>query len=93
MDFRLLLSYDFDTKPTWVGAVFGGVALTALTYFILMKGIKGTSYAKESFDLIGGVTIKDFLENNVFQIVMYTSALCLYFLMPLFSFLSLIFIK
>ena len=39
-----------------------------------MKGIKGTSYAKESFDLIGGVTIKDFLENNVFQIVMYTSA-------------------
>ena len=71
---RLLLSYDFDTKPTWVGAVFGGVALTALTYFILMKGIKGTSYAKESFDLIGGVTIKDFLENNVFQIVMYTSA-------------------
>jgi len=70
---RLLLSYDFDTKPTWVGAVFGGVALTALTYFILMKGIKGTSYAKESFDLIGGVTIKDFLENNVFQIVMYTS--------------------
>ena len=71
---RLLLSYDFDTKPTWVGAVFGGVALTALTYFILMKGIKGTSYAKEGFDLIGGVTIKDFLENNVFQIVMYTSA-------------------
>ena len=71
---RLLLSYDFDAKPTWVGAVFGGVALTALTYFILMKGIKGTSYAKESFDLIGGVTIKDFLENNVFQIVMYTSA-------------------
>jgi len=71
---RLLLSYNFDSKPTWVGALFGGVALTALTYFILMKGIKGTSYAKQSFDLIGGVTIKDFLENNVFQIVMYTSA-------------------
>jgi phosphate/sulfate permease len=71
---RLLLSYNFDSKPNWVGALFGGVALTALTYFILMKGIKGTSYAKQSFDLIGGVTIKDFLENNVFQIVMYTSA-------------------
>ena len=71
---RLLLSYNFHTKSNWVGAVFGGVALTALTYFILMKGIKGTSYAKQSFDLIGGVTIKDFLENNVFQIIMYTSA-------------------
>ena len=90
---RLLLSYDFDTKPTWVGAVFGGVALTALTYFILMKGIKGTSYAKESFDLIGGVTIKDFLENNVFQIVMYTSAFMSLLSYAFIQFLSLIFIK
>ena len=71
---RLLLSYNYKSKPTWVGALFGGVALTALTYFILMKGIKGTPYAKESFDLIGGVTIKDFLEDNVFWIVIFSSA-------------------
>ena len=71
---RLLLSYNYKSKPTWVGAVFGGVALTALTYFILMKGIKGTPYAKESFDLIGGITIKDFLEGNVFWIIICSSA-------------------
>lgn len=59
---RVLLSYDFEKKAKWVGAVFGGVALSAITYFILMKGIKGTAYAKQSFDIIGGVTIKDFLE-------------------------------
>ena len=39
---RLLLSYDFKTKATWVGAIFGGIALTPISYFVLMKGIKGT---------------------------------------------------
>ena len=34
---RLLLSYDFEQKAKWVGALFGGVALTAIVYFILMK--------------------------------------------------------
>jgi phosphate/sulfate permease len=66
---RVLLSYDFEKKAKWVAAIFGGVALTAITYFILMKGIKGTAYAKESFDIIDGATIKDFLETKVFQIV------------------------
>ncbi len=66
---RLLLSYDFEKKSKWVGAVFGGIALTAITYFILMKGIKGTPYAKVSFDIIGGSTIKDFMENYVLAIV------------------------
>ena len=70
---RLLLSYDFKTKATWVGSIFGGIALTAISYFVLMKGIKGTSYAGESFDLIGGMTIKDFLESNVITIVTYSS--------------------
>ncbi len=61
---RLLLSYHFERKAKWVGALFGGVALSAITYFILMKGIKGTAFAKESYDLIGGSTIKHFLEEN-----------------------------
>ena len=34
-----------------------------------MKGIKGTPYAKETFDIIGGATIKDFLETQVLSIV------------------------
>ncbi len=66
---RLLLSYDFQKKAKWVGALFGGVALSAIMYFILMKGIKGTPYASESFDIIGGMKIKDFLEAQVFPIV------------------------
>lgn len=67
---RVLLSYDFEKKAKWVGSLFGGIALAAITYFIFMKGIKGTPYAGEKFDLIGGVTIKDFLENQVLIIVL-----------------------
>jgi len=66
---RLLLSFNFEKKGTWAGALFGGVALSAITYFILMKGIKGTPYAGESFDLIGGTTISNFLENQWLAIV------------------------
>lgn len=66
---RILLSYNFEKKANWVGALFGGVALTSIVYFILMKGIKGAEIAKQSFDFIGGLTIKDFLENNVLMIV------------------------
>ena len=85
---RLLLSYDFKTKAAWVGSIFGGIALTAISYFVLMKGIKGTSYAGESFDLIGGVTIKDFLESNVITIVTYSSiiwSLISFFLIRFFN--------
>ncbi|MEE9361728.1 MAG: inorganic phosphate transporter [Cellulophaga sp.] len=66
---RVLLSYNFEKKAKWVGALFGGFAITAISYFIFMKGLKGTSYAKESFDILGGGTMKDFLENQVIGIV------------------------
>ena len=64
---RTLLSYNYEQKSKWVGSVFGGVALTSISYFILMKGIKGTS-AKESFDVLDGSTISSFLETEVLMI-------------------------
>ena len=67
---RLLLSYNFEKKPTWVGAMFGGFALSSITYFILIKGIGGTSFAGESFDIIGGITIKEFLETKILILVL-----------------------
>ena len=66
---RILLSFNFERKATWIGALFGGIALTSIMYFILMKGIGGTSFAKESYDFIGGHTIKGFLEDFVLLIV------------------------
>ena len=65
---RFFLTYDFENKPTWVSALFGGIALSAITYFILMKGIKGTPFAGLKFDIIGGMKIKDFLETEVLKV-------------------------
>ena len=67
---RLLLSHNFEKKARWVGAIFGGIALSAITYFILMKGIKGTAYASQPFNLIGGMTISDFLEVKVWYLIL-----------------------
>ena len=72
---RLLLSYNFEKKANWVGALFGGLALTAITYFIFMKGLKGTSYANQPFDLLGGDTMKDYLEHQVFYIIIISSVI------------------
>jgi len=68
---RLLLSFRFEEKAKWIGALFGGVALTAITYFIFMKGIKGTPYAKQSFDILNGSTITSFLESEVILITIF----------------------
>ncbi|MBC2838409.1 inorganic phosphate transporter [Robiginitalea sp. SC105] len=67
---RLMLSYNFQKKKDWVGAVFGGVALSAITYFIFMKGIKGTPFADVTYDAIGGVKISEFLEARVVPIIL-----------------------
>ena len=65
---RTLLSYNYEQKSKWVGSVFGGVALTSISYFILMKGIKGTSFAKENYDVLDGSTISSFVETEVLMI-------------------------
>jgi phosphate/sulfate permease len=44
---RLLFTFQFEKKIKSVGLFFGGFALTAITYFIILKGLKGTSYYKE----------------------------------------------
>ncbi|MFK5972266.1 MAG: inorganic phosphate transporter [Flavobacteriaceae bacterium] len=54
---RLLLSFDFERKAKWVGALFGGFALAAITYFIFIKGLKGTEYYAEIKPMIEGKTI------------------------------------
>ena len=67
---RILLSYNFEKQPKWIGAIFGGVALSAMTYFILMKGIGGTAIAGQNYDIIGGITIKKFLETKAFMLIL-----------------------
>jgi len=41
---RLFFSFDFDKTFKYYGSLWGGIAITAITYFILVKGAKGSSF-------------------------------------------------
>jgi phosphate/sulfate permease len=41
---RLILTFDFQRRLRRYGALWGGVALASITYFILIKGSKGASF-------------------------------------------------
>ena len=45
---RVLISFKFEDKPKWVESLFGGVAITAIIYFILVKGLKSANLFDES---------------------------------------------
>jgi len=44
---RLIFTFHTEKKINNFGAIFGAVALTAITYFIFLKGLKGTPYYKD----------------------------------------------
>jgi phosphate/sulfate permease len=66
---RLALTFDFEKKAKWVGAVFGGIALAAITYFIIIKGLKGTDFYKEIKPLIKDKTPIVLLGSFIFWFV------------------------
>ena len=41
---RLAFSFDYEKTYKYFGAVWGGFAISAITYFILIKGAKGSSF-------------------------------------------------
>ena len=58
---RLVYSFQFEKQKDYVNAIFGGIAITAITYFIFMKGLKGTEYYK---------SVQAFLEGNEYYILL-----------------------
>ena len=41
---RLLFTFDYEKRLKRYGGIWGGLALSVITYFILIKGAKGTSF-------------------------------------------------
>ena len=39
---RLIYTFNFETIPAYIHSLFGGFAITAITYFIVIKGLQGT---------------------------------------------------
>ena len=63
---RFIFTFNYENKIKNFGVVFGGVALTAITYFIFLKGLKGTPYYKELKSLVEGNEVYIILGSFVF---------------------------
>jgi phosphate/sulfate permease len=48
---RYLVSFNFEKKPKIVPALFGGVGITAIFYFIIIKGLRGTAILPEQLSI------------------------------------------
>jgi phosphate/sulfate permease len=57
---RLVYSFNLENKKSYVNSLFGGFALTSITYFVFVKGLKGTPFYGD---------IKHIIENNLTQII------------------------
>jgi len=50
---RLIFTFDYQKRLKHYGALWGGVAMTAITFFILIKGAKGATFmTRETVDWI-----------------------------------------
>jgi phosphate/sulfate permease len=61
---RLIFTFHVDKRYKYVGALFGGLAMTAITYFILVKGLKSITFVPE--------VVKDFIKDSPFTIIGYS---------------------
>jgi phosphate/sulfate permease len=41
---RLIFTFQYQKRVKYIGSLFGGLAITAISFFILIKGLKGVSF-------------------------------------------------
>lgn len=46
---RLMLTFDYRKRPAFIAGIFGGLSLTSLYYFIIVKGLKGADLGALNF--------------------------------------------
>ncbi len=61
---RLIFSFNYDKRSKYLSALWGGIAITAITYFILVKGAKGASFMNAD--------MKTWIKGNAFEIIIYS---------------------
>lgn len=67
---RLIFSFKFNKSIKYYGSIWGGFAITAITYFILIKGLKGSSFS--SYELGSGELLTDWIKENTLLLLFYT---------------------
>jgi phosphate/sulfate permease len=63
---RLLFTFNFEKRIKYLGGIWGGFAVTAIIYFMIIKGARGASFM--SSELVS------YIENNAFWILILSLA-------------------
>ena len=59
---RFIFSFQYRKPMKYFGSAFGGLAITAITYFIFIKGMKGSSFA--DYTIASGETLQEWFQQN-----------------------------
>jgi phosphate/sulfate permease len=60
---RLIFTFDYEKRFRRYGSIWGGVALTSLSLFILLKGAKGSSFMTED--------VSTYIQSNIWLLSFY----------------------
>jgi len=61
---RLLFSFNYERNMKYFGSLWGGIAITAITYFMLIKGAKGASFMSDA--------VTDWIMTNTGNLLLYS---------------------
>lgn len=59
---RMIFSFDYKKRSKRFGSIWGGFAIAAITYFLLIKGAKGASFMTDD--------LKQAVKDNAFMIIL-----------------------
>jgi len=63
---RLLFTFNFESRIKFLGGLWGGFAVTAITYFMVIKGARGASFMSPE--------LVNYIESNAFWILIVSFA-------------------
>ena len=69
---RLIFSFNYKKRMRWFGGLWGGLAFTAITYFIVIKGAKSAAFMSAD--------VKLWMQTHTMQIMVYSFILWTVFL-------------
>lgn len=67
---RTLFSFKFETPMKYFGSLFGGVAITVITFFIFVKGINDSAFA--DIQVFRGTTLSAWINENTSRVLLFS---------------------
>ncbi|MDR2911139.1 MAG: inorganic phosphate transporter [Bacteroidales bacterium] len=67
---RFIFSFRYSKTLKYFGSIYGGLAITGITYFILIKGIDGSSFS--GYQLQNGETFGEWVSHSTVSLLLYS---------------------